>query len=202
MESAMLSTLPKPILARVEIGRQDAWRSLGAHREVQTINAELEVVAVLRGLRWWMYKYPVSSVLVSTCLFFFAACLIAAVVYFTMAPPLSSPKAPASHTPIKRVEPPPSQQLPYRPYEKREEALIPLARDMVDVSADPSVKSEETEGEMSDWSDTFLGSEQRLQANLSSEAEGSSDLMVRISRTESTDSLSTLSGDVRRRLAQ
>ncbi|KZO98393.1 hypothetical protein CALVIDRAFT_562299 [Calocera viscosa TUFC12733] len=203
LDSVVLSKLAKPVVARVEIGRLDAWQSLGAHREVQTISSEIQVVAVLRGLRWWMFKYPVSSVLICTCLFFLTACLIALISYFIIAPPLSSPKPPPSQAPFKRVEPPSDgQSVSYRPYEKREETPISLARDMVDISADPSVKSEETEGEMSDWSDTFLGAEQRPHTNVSSEAEGSSELHARVSRTDSTDSLSTLSGDVRRRLAR
>jgi len=201
MESVTLSTLPKPILARVEIGRPDAWRGLGSHREVQTITSALNIDAVLSGMRWWMHKYPVLSVLFSTTLFFLTACLIALIIYLTMAPPFSSPSSPSMEKPQKRVEPapPPPPQVAYQTYEK---PPTYLANDMVDVSAEPSIKSEETEGEMSDWSDTFLGSERKPPTNMSSEAEGSGGLRARISsRTESTDSLSTLSGDVRRRLA-
>ncbi|KZT55951.1 hypothetical protein CALCODRAFT_336829 [Calocera cornea HHB12733] len=186
LESVVLSTLTKPITARVEIGRQDAWRTLGAHREVQTIGSEIEVAAVLRGLRWWMFKYPLSSVFLSTCLFFLTTCLIALIAYFAIAPPLSSPSVPASETPSKPVASSSSgRPVSYGPHEKREDAPASLARDMVDVSAEPSIKSEETEGEMSDWSDTFLGAEQRLHTNLLSEADGSSEVRARVSRTDS-----------------
>ncbi|EJU01905.1 hypothetical protein DACRYDRAFT_116327 [Dacryopinax primogenitus] len=205
MESVLLSTLGKPITARIEIGRQDAWRSLGSRREVQTVSAELRVAAVLRGLRWWMFKYPITSITVSTVMFFLAACLIASVTYVMIAPPLILSLSNSSITPqgpIKAVPSSSSEQTNYQASEIREEATIPLAREMVDVSVDPSIKSEDTEGEMSDWSDAVPVTGRGQTHNASTGTEGSRELRVGVPRNESTDSLSTLNGDVRRRLAQ
>jgi len=61
-----------PTYARVEVGRQDAWRGVGngEGRELTVLSALLRGQVVPKGIRGWLVRYPVSISVISGMAFF------------------------------------------------------------------------------------------------------------------------------------